>query len=53
MKKIGVDASQPSFQFYMSGVYYEPACTTNVDHILLLVGYGSLKNQDYYIAKNR
>ncbi|CAF0962633.1 unnamed protein product [Rotaria sordida] len=51
-----MDASQTSFQFYSSGVYDEPKCTTNLDHTLVLVGYGTAKNgtkkQDYYIGKN-
>lgn len=50
-----IDASNPSFQFYSSGVYYEPACNPKlVDHMLFLVGYGTQgDNLDYYIAKNR
>ena len=53
-----IDASNPSFQFYSSGVYYEPLCTTVVNHQLLLVGYGSQEeilpgSQDFYTAKNR
>jgi len=48
----GVDASHASFQFYSGGVYYEPGCTENVDHLLLVVGWGVLNNQDYWIAKN-
>jgi hypothetical protein len=49
-----IDASQPSFQFYESGVYYEPACRAdNPDHLLMLAGYGSLNGQQYFLAKNR
>ncbi|CAF1253239.1 unnamed protein product [Rotaria sordida] len=48
-----MDASQPSFQFYSSGVYDEPKCTSDLDHTLVLVGYGTATNgtkkQDYYI----
>ncbi|CAF3658339.1 unnamed protein product [Rotaria sp. Silwood1] len=54
---VAVDASQTSFQFYSSGIYDEPKCSsTNVDHTFILVSYDTLKNgtkkQDYYIAKN-
>jgi cathepsin L len=50
---VAVDASQSSFQFYASGVYDEPQCSsTNIDHSFVLVGYGTYNNKQYYIAKN-
>jgi cathepsin L len=54
---VAIDAQQPSFQFYSSGVYDEPACsTTSLCHSFILVGYDTFHNsttsQDYYIAKN-
>jgi cathepsin L len=50
---VAVDASQESFQFYSSGVYYEKKCSsTIVDLELLTVGYGSTGNMDFYIVKN-
>ncbi|CAF1018450.1 unnamed protein product [Rotaria sp. Silwood1] len=54
---VAVDASHSSFQFYSSGVYDEPDCSsTNIDHSFVLVGYDTFKNstvkKDYYIAKN-
>jgi hypothetical protein len=36
----GVDASHTSFQFYKSGVYSDPSCTTQIDHVMMNVGYG-------------
>eukprot|EP01097_Dermamoeba_algensis_P004758 TRINITY_DN3061_c0_g1_i1.p1 TRINITY_DN3061_c0_g1~~TRINITY_DN3061_c0_g1_i1.p1 ORF type:complete len:324 (-),score=70.74 TRINITY_DN3061_c0_g1_i1:74-1045(-) len=47
-----VDASHDSFQFYDGGVYYEPSCTTNVDHCMEAVGYGSTAGRDFWIVKN-
>jgi hypothetical protein len=50
---VGIDASQSSFQMYSSGVYYEPACSsTNLNHAVLAVGYGTLNGINYFLVKN-
>jgi len=48
---IAVDASGPNFQFYSSGVL-TGLCTKNLDHLLLLVGYGTLDGVDYWTLRN-
>jgi cathepsin L len=49
-----IEASHASFQLYMSGVYYESSCSsTNLNHAILTVGYGSAgTGLDYWIVKN-
>jgi len=48
-----IDATKSSFQFYKSGVYDEPTCSsTELCHGVLVVGYGIDDNKEYYIVKN-
>jgi len=48
---IAIQADQLAFQFYKSGVFTEN-CGTNIDHGVLIVGYGTLDGIDYYKVKN-
>jgi hypothetical protein len=53
---ISIDASHPGLSFYVSGVYYDPACGSgldDLDHSVLAVGYGTDPvGGDYWIVKN-
>jgi len=50
---VAVDGSQPSFQHYKGGIYYEPQCSSsNLNQDLLVVGYGTQGKQDFWIAQN-
>lgn len=49
---VAIDAQQPSFTFYHSGVYDEPNCSQRINHAVLAVGYGTLNGKDYWLVKN-
>jgi len=50
---VAIDAALDSFQHYTSGIYYEPQCSSSaLDHGVLVVGYGTESDGDYWLVKN-
>ncbi|CRL00382.1 CLUMA_CG013650, isoform A [Clunio marinus] len=51
---VNLASNHESFMRYSSGIYYDPSVTSNdnITHSLLLVGYGSDDDIDYWIIKN-
>lgn len=50
---IAMDAHPRSFQFYHNGVYYDPQCSqTQLNHGMLVVGYGRERRGQYWLVKN-
>jgi C1A family cysteine protease len=48
---IAIEADQSGFQMYKSGVFCG-VCGQNLDHGVLLVGYGTASGSDYWKVKN-
>lgn len=48
---IAIQANQPAFQLYKSGVF-SAKCGDDLDHGVLVVGYNSIASDPYWIVKN-
>jgi len=51
---VAIQANLSSFHYYKSGIYQDDDCGTDLDHGVLIVGYGHdlLHDLDYWIVKN-
>ena len=49
---VAIEADTRTFQLYSSGVLTSDACGTNLDHGVLVVGYGTEDDTPYWLVKN-
>jgi len=49
---IAVEADKSVFQFYHDGVLDNAGCGVQLDHGILITGYGTLSGKDYWSVKN-
>ena len=49
---IGIEADSSAFQLYKSGIFNDKSCGTNIDHAVLIVGYGTENGKDFWTIKN-
>ena len=49
---VAIEADTSVFQFYSSGVMDSQSCGTQLDHGVLVVGYGTKDGKDYWKVKN-
>jgi C1A family cysteine protease len=48
---VSIQADEPAFQHYKSGVF-TAECGTDLNHAVLVVGFGALDDLDFYKVKN-
>merc|ERR1711881_802375 len=49
---VAIEADKSAFQLYRSGILDNAGCGTNLDHGVLVVGYGTGSGKDYWKVKN-
>jgi len=49
---VAIEADKQAFQLYAGGVLDSPLCGTQLDHGVLIVGYGTDGGKDYWKVKN-
>jgi len=49
---VAIQANQRFFQLYTGGIFDDEECGTQLNHGVLVAGYGSEEGQDYWLMKN-
>jgi len=50
--EVAINAGNLSFQAYSGGIYNDPLCSTTLNHVMTIVGYGTESGLDYYLVRN-
>jgi C1A family cysteine protease len=49
---VAIQADKPVFQMYHSGIFSNVKCGTQLDHAVMVVGWGEENGQEYWIMRN-
>lgn len=49
---MAVEASNSVLMNYSGGIITSPYCGTNLDHAVVVVGYGSESGREYFLVRN-
>lgn len=49
---VSISGENRDFQLYRGGIYDNPRCPQQVDHVVQLIGYGTENGRDYWLIKN-
>jgi C1A family cysteine protease len=49
---VSIEADRAVFQSYASGIFNSTACGTNLDHAVIVVGWGTSGSTEYWTVRN-
>jgi len=49
---VAVEANNSVLMNYSGGIITSPYCGTNLDHAVVVVGYGSESGREYFLVRN-
>lgn len=49
---VAMHSKRLTFMYYKEGIYSDPACSHQIDHAVVLVGYGTLNDRPYWVVRN-
>lgn len=49
---VSIEADRAVFQNYASGIFNSTACGTNLDHAVIVVGWGTSGSTEYWTVRN-
>ena len=49
---VSIEADKAVFQNYSSGIFNASTCGTNLDHAVIVVGWGTASGTDYWTVRN-